>query len=199
MKIRIIGEKAEINSFLKNVSEIVSVKSSRLCKAREGGYRCYIDVDSKEFTQLQSVLAVVEYTDNIITIREFLSMLKADYYMIVIEYYIEKECEHCRRVFIHREPEYCSQFFLSDIKKMFEEKSGYYSEYPFVFDDTLINIEEDVEICGNRITITVSDERTETTSCIHELCIDCKDDNFYYGDSTEPPLSAKDYPDVFFN
>lgn len=48
MKIRIIGEKTEIENFLKRMSEIVpDVSKSKLYPAREGGYRCYIDINSK--------------------------------------------------------------------------------------------------------------------------------------------------------
>lgn len=133
----------------------------------------------------------------IITIREFLLKLSKDYYMVVIDYYIEKECECCGRVFIHKDPEYSSQFFLSDIKKMFKENSGYYSNYSFIFDDTLIDIEKDVEIYGNRVTITIHDERPETTFCGDVLRVDCRNDDRYYGDF-EPPFSAKECPDIFF-
>lgn len=49
LKIRIIGEKTEIEKFLKRLSNISpDATKSKLYPAREGGYRCYINIDSKD-------------------------------------------------------------------------------------------------------------------------------------------------------
>lgn len=45
LKIRIIGEKEEIDDFIKCLSELYhDISTSKLYSAREGGYRCYINV-----------------------------------------------------------------------------------------------------------------------------------------------------------
>ncbi len=45
MKIRIIGEKSETETFCKTLEKLFpDMTKSKLYTAREGGYRCYIDV-----------------------------------------------------------------------------------------------------------------------------------------------------------
>lgn len=47
MKIRVIGEKKEIEEMCGYLAEIfLDMKKSKLYKAREGGYRCYISVEN---------------------------------------------------------------------------------------------------------------------------------------------------------
>lgn len=47
MKIRVIGEKKEIEEMCRHLAEMFpDMKKSKLYTAREGGYRCYISIEN---------------------------------------------------------------------------------------------------------------------------------------------------------
>lgn len=57
MKIRIIGSKSEIETFCKTLErDFPDMTKSRLYPAKEGGYRCYVDIKNqrKEVNKMKS-------------------------------------------------------------------------------------------------------------------------------------------------
>ena len=94
-------------------------------------------------------------------------------FKVKIDYYVydicpDRKCIHydnCTLGETYHDKEYSPSFdSLEETKKMISEKTGYYEDYPWLFDDQLIIVEKETNISDNCIQITIYQER-EYRSC----------------------------------